>query len=155
MKPALVSETENMSCLIIPLGKSNLLLPNVTVAEILPWRKIKKWDLAPQWCLGLIGWRGETVPVVRFEKLNDENFTTEAGRCLLIMNRTQAGSARAFYGLAIDGLPRLVRFGNDDLKNISSTLKIADAAHLQVGLEQVTVPRLSYLEEQLGTLPDY
>ncbi len=144
-----------MSCLIIPVGETNLLLPNVTVAEILPWRKIKKWDSAPRWCLGLLGWRGETVPVVRYEKLNDAYCSAEAGRCLLIMNRTQAGSARAFYGLAVDGLPRLVRLGNDDLKNISATLKIADAAHLQVGLEQATVPRLSYLEELLGTLPDY
>ena len=25
---------------------------------------------APPWCLGLLGWRGETVPVIQFETLN-------------------------------------------------------------------------------------
>jgi len=155
MKPAIANESHSMSCLIIPVGESNLLLPNVTVAEIVPWRKIKKWDAAPQWCLGLLNWRGETVPVIRYEALNDTNATAKAGRCLLIMNRTQPGSAQHFYGLAIDGMPRLVRLGNDDIKNCSRALKVADAAHLQIGLETATVPRLSYIEEQIGLLAEY
>ena len=155
MKPALAIEPESISCLIIPVGETNLLLPNVTVAEILPWRKIKKWAAAPHWCIGLLNWRGETVPVIRYEKLNDTNASAEAGRCLLIMNRTQPGSAREFYGLAVDGLPRLVRLGSDDFKNCSNDLKVADAAHLQIGLETATVPRLSYIEEQVSMLAEY
>jgi len=155
MKPAIAFESETLSCLIIPIGETNLLLPNVTVAEILPWRKIKKWEVAPQWCMGLLNWRGETVPVIRYEKMNDINISAESGKCILIMNRTQPGSAREFYGLAVDGLPRLVRLGNDDFRNCTNALKVADAAHLQIGLETATVPRLSYLEEQISTLAEY
>ena len=155
MIQANASESENLACLMIPVGETNLLLPNVTVAEILPWRRIRKWAEAPDWCLGLLSWRGETVPVVRYEKLNDANSSAGTGRCLLIMNRTQNGSAREFYGLAVDGLPRLVHLTSEDLENQKSALKIADVAHLKIGLETATVPRLSYFEEQVGMLPEY
>ena len=149
------TDSDSMACLMIPIGESNLLIPNVTVAEILPWRRIKRWEGCPEWCMGLLGWRGETVPVVRFERFNEANSGAGKGRCLLIMNRTQKGSDREFYGLAVDGLPRLVRLSNDDLENLPGSLKAADAAHLQVGLESAVVPRLSYIEEQLASLPDY
>ena len=45
---------------MIPLADTHLLLPNVTIAEILPWRRIKPLADGPKWCLGLLGWRGET-----------------------------------------------------------------------------------------------
>lgn len=155
MRQINVSENGALACLIIPVGDTNLLIPNVSVAEILPWRRIKKWDAAPEWCLGLLGWRGETVPVIRYEKLNDAKSSAGAGRCLLIMNRTQGGESKDFYGLAVDGLPRLVRLTNDDFENRSEALQVADTVHLKVGLETATVPRLSYMEEQVNQLSAY
>ncbi|MBV1907286.1 MAG: chemotaxis protein CheW [Pseudomonadales bacterium] len=148
-------KSESLSCLMLPVGDTHLLVPNVTVAEILPWRKIRKWSAAPEWCLGLFNWRGQTVPVVRYEKLNGSTTNFEVGHCILIMNRSQNGTAREFYALAVDGMPRLVHLGNDDLENRSKELKVADSAHLQIGLDTATIPRLSYFEEQVGMLPGF
>src|SRR5512138_2240469 len=101
-----VDDAKELACVMIPLADTHLLLPNVTVAEILPWRRIKPLQGAPKWCLGLLGWRGETVPVLQFEALNGKEYlATGRSRCLLIMNRARRANGRAFYGLASVGLP--------------------------------------------------
>lgn len=147
------NESSELACLLIPISQTSLVLPNVTVAEILPWRRIKAWKEAPPWCLGLFGWRGETVPVLRFEGLNGQQDYPSSGRILLIMNRARHKGGRAFYGLAVDGLPRLVHVSSDDLESQSSTLQPAEVACVRIGSETATVPNLSFIEEQISLLP--
>lgn len=154
MAALLAVETNELACVMIPLADTHLLLPNVTVAEILPWRRIKPLQGAPKWCLGLLGWRGETVPVVQFEALNGKEFLGAGrSRCLLIMNRARRANGRAFYGLASVGLPRIVHLSDDDLQNRSVRLGLAEVAALNVGTETAVVPNLSYIEEQIAALP--
>jgi len=149
-----VEEAKELACVLIPLAETHLLLPNVTIAEILPWRRIKPLQGAPKWCLGLLGWRGETVPVIQFEAMNGGDMIgTPHNRCLLIMNRARRANGRAFYGLASTGLPRIVHLSDDDLQNRSVRLGPAEVAALNVGTETAVVPNLSYIEEQLTMLP--
>ncbi len=58
---------EVIRCMLLPLADDWLLLPNVTVAEIIgfyePTDQNKKDDL-----LGYIDWRGVSVPIISFEK---------------------------------------------------------------------------------------
>ncbi|MEM1230935.1 MAG: chemotaxis protein CheW, partial [Pseudomonadota bacterium] len=82
------ADAEEVQCVVIPLLNSSLLLPNVCIAEILPWRRVKALKSTPDWLTGLLGWRGETLPVVNFELLNEHPEARVAnGRCLVIMNR--------------------------------------------------------------------
>jgi len=149
-----VGETKELACVMSPLAETHLLLPNVTIAEILPWRRIKPLQNGPKWCLGLLGWRGETVPVIQFEAMNGGDMIgTPHNRCLLIMNRARRANGRAFYGLASTGLPRIVHLSDDDLQNRSVRLGPAEVAALNVGTETAVVPNLSYIEEQLTMLP--
>jgi chemosensory pili system protein ChpC len=150
-----VDEAKELACVMIPLADTHLLLPNVTIAEILPWRRIKPLQNAPKWCLGLLGWRGETVPVIQFEALNGgaDSGAAARSRCLLIMNRARRANGRAFYGLASTGLPRIVHLSDDDLQNRAVRLGPAEVAALNVGTEAAVVPNLSFIEEQLSMLP--
>ncbi len=146
-------EPGELSCVLIPLLEGRqLLLPSVCVAEIMPWRRIKVLPDAPNWCLGLLGWRGEVVPVIRFEHLNrahpDER---RAGRCLVVMNRT-GGAALPFYAFAAEGLPRLVQLSDSDLTDRDDPAGIAEARVLRVGAETASIPRLSYVEQQVAEL---
>ena len=154
MAAALEMDAKELACVMIPLADTHLLLPNISVAEILPWRRIKAIKDAPPWCLGLLGWRGETVPVIQFETLNGANPAVAGGRgrCLLIMNRARRSNGRAFYGLASVGLPRIVHLTDDDLQNHAVKLGLAEVASLKVGTETAVVPNLSFIEEQLATL---
>jgi len=148
-------DSDELACVMIPLADTHLLLPNISIAEILPWRRIRALRELPPWCLGMLGWRGETVPVVQFETLNGASADVAGGRgrCLLIMNRARHATGRAFYGLAAAGLPRIVHLTSDDLQNEPVKLGPAEFAALRVGTESAVVPNLSFIEEQLATLP--
>ena len=102
----------------------------------------------------LLGWRGETVPVIQFETLNggESRSVGGRGRCLLIMNRARRSNGRAFMVLASVGVPRIVHLTDDDLQNQAVKLGPAEVAALQVGTEIAVVPNLSFIEEQLATL---
>ena len=90
MAAVVAEELSELSCVMIPLKDTQLLLPNVCIAEILPWRRVKALSDTPPWCLGLLGWRGEMVPVVRFETLNGApGEPRKSGRCMVVMNRAR------------------------------------------------------------------
>ena len=145
-------EASDLSCVLIPLRDGQLLLPSVCVAEIMPWRRIKVLEGLPEWCLGLLGWRGETVPVVRFERLNQPRVEGPApGRCLVVMNRTGAGAV-PFYALAVDGLPRLVQLSEADLADQDEEPGPAVSRVVRVGAESASIPSLGYLEAQAASV---
>ncbi len=150
---AVARDGEELACVLIPLQGTQLLLPSVCVAEILPWRRVKPLENAPDWCLGLLGWRGEAVPVVRFEWLNQRDLgATASARCLVVMNRTGAGATLPFYALATDGLPRLVQLADGDLEDSECDLGPAESRAVRLGTETAVIPDLEFIEERLGAV---
>lgn len=150
---AVANNPEELACVLIPLCGTQLLLPQVCVAEILPWRRIKTLNGAPDWCLGVLGWRGEAVPVVRFERLNQSRQEVPSlGRCLVIMNRTSEDAALPFYALAAEGLPRLVQVAGTDLASDSAKPGRAESQIVRLGAENAAIPRLNFVEQQVSRL---
>lgn len=148
-----LDEGEEVQCVMIPLAHSNLLLPNVCVAEILPWRRIKSLQSVPDWMSGLLGWRGETVPVVNFELLNEHPRSRVAnGRCLVVMNRAALSRGPAFYAVVAEGLPRLVQIAAEDLVSNDDPRGPYGASSVQLGTESAVIPDLEGLERQIKML---
>lgn len=154
MTAAQVAEDlSELSCVLIPLQGSQLLLPSVSIAEILPWRRVKALADTPDWCLGMLGWRGEMVPVVRFEVLNGASSEArKSGRCLVVMNRARHSSGLAFYAIASEGLPRLVQLASNDLTNESTRLGRCESVAVKVGTESAVIPNLEYIETAVTKL---
>lgn len=153
MAAVVAQELSELSCVLIPLNDGGLLLPNVCVAEILPWRRVKAVEGLPEWCLGLLGWRGELVPVVRFERLNDEHYQDrKMGRCMVVMNRTRVADGIPFYAIAAEGLPRMLQLAEDDLANLPGKLGSAEVVSLRVGTENAVIPNLEMLERAVSKL---
>ena len=47
---------------VIPLQKSTIMLPNASVAAIIPSQPLKRVHDTPDWCIGVLAWRGVQVP---------------------------------------------------------------------------------------------
>ena len=153
MAAVVAEELSELSCVMIPLKDTQLLLPNVCVAEILPWRRVKALSETPPWCLGLLGWRGEMVPVVRFETLNGApGEPQKSGRCMVVMNRARNERGLPFYALATEGLPRMVQLTADDLANESTRLGAAEQVVVKVGTETAVIPNLDVIETAVAKL---
>ena len=56
---------------IIPLTDMNLVLPNTSIAEVIGYSKPSPVKKSPDWFLGMMNWRGLTIPIVSFEKANE------------------------------------------------------------------------------------
>lgn len=154
MATAVANEPSELSCVLMPLQDGQLLLPSVCIAEITPWRRIKPLDGVPDWCIGVLGWRGEAIPVIRFERMNHPRAQWQArGRCLVVMNRTGTAAGAAFYALAVEGLPRLVQLSDGDLVDHDGRLGRAESRTVRVGMETASIPSLDYVERQLAGLP--
>ena len=151
MTASVAQQITELSCVMLPLNGIQLLLPNVCVAEIVPWRRVKVLEDAPDWCLGLLGWRGESIPVVRFERLNKTLVEgSKVGRCMIVMNRTCRTDGIPFYALAAEGLPRMVQLTDDDLSNVPTKLGESEVASLRVGTESAIVPNLELIERRVS-----
>ena len=147
---------DDLNCVVLPMGQSGLLVPSVCVAEILPWRRIRDIDGTPDWFLGVMNWRGGSIPVLRFENLNGatEKPSNEC-ECVAVMNRSQSTQGLAFYALATDGLPRMMQVGEQDVSSDQAEqteLGAAAAAAVTLGREHLLIPRLDYVEGQLERL---
>lgn len=153
MAARVAKEANELSCIVIPLENTQLLLPNVCVAEILPWRRVKALSETPPWCLGLLGWRGEMVPVVRFETLNGKpGPVRRSGRCMVVMNRARNAKGLPFYVLAAEGLPRLVQVTAEDLANEPCRLGPAESVLVKLGTETAVIPNLNVIETAVAKL---
>lgn len=153
MAARVANEPNELSCVVIPLENAQLLLPNVCVAEILPWRRVKALSEMPPWCLGLLGWRGEMIPVVRFETLNGKPAPArKGGRCMVVMNRARNANGLPFYALAAEGLPRLVQLTAEDLSNEATRLGPAESVVVKLGTETAVIPNLTVIETAVAKL---
>ena len=61
-----------VASLLVPMQQKNLLVPNVSIAEVVPRSELEQADNAPPWHLGHLHWRGERVPVISFEIANSQ-----------------------------------------------------------------------------------
>ncbi len=154
---AVADETNELSCVLIPTHGAQLLLPNVSIAEIVPWRRIKTMPEGTAWCMGFVGWRGQNVPVVHYAGFDADihagkETPPSSARCLVVMNRARNPSGPAFYALAAIGLPRMLQLLEDDLQNLDASLGLADVMQVQVGTEAAIIPNLAYIEDCLAQL---
>ena len=57
----------SLTGLLVPLADRTLLLPNVAVAELIPYRAPQVTEGTPDWFLGQIAWRDLRLPLLSFE----------------------------------------------------------------------------------------
>lgn len=144
---------EDINCIVLPISNQGLLVPSVCVAEVLPWRRFREAGNAPSWLVGVLTWRGDSIPVVRFENLNGATGVASRDcKCVAVMNRCGSAQGPEFYAIAIDGLPRMIQVNEASVFPEQIDLGVAESAAIKVGAEQLRVPNLGYIEDQLSAL---
>lgn len=145
---------EQVAGLLIPMVGRPMILPNVAVAEIVPWKRpTRKDNAAPPWLLGRIEWRGLQVPLISLELMNNvELDDAQQGSRIAVVNGV-GKTKLPFYAISIQGIPRLLRVYQDDITQEEQLPdKPALAWQMAVNGERMVVPNLDYVEEQLEKL---
>jgi chemosensory pili system protein ChpC len=140
-----------IATLLIPVSGKHLVLPNVNVAEIIPFREPVAAEDVPNWYLGRLAWRATEVPLISFEAINDEPFAGRVrSRRIAILNNVTGDPTLPFCGIVTEGLPRLLRLlAEEIIEDPDFTPGPAELARVLVNGERASIPDVAYIQQQL------
>lgn len=140
---------QEVSCLLIPMAGVPMLVPNVSVAEIITGQT-KPNPRTPAWHLGTLSWRSVLIPVVSMEVINNRPLKADSHYFRLAIINSYRGDARLpFYAIAVDGIPGLVRVMPGDLDTQSEQNLPGELMRVVVGGQKAMIPDLDYIERKL------
>lgn len=137
-----------VASLLIPVAGRQLLVPTVTVAEMIPYRNPEPVDGAPSWYLGNIVWREQPVPLLCYEVLNgDPKPGYNSGCRIAVLNNTGVDESLPFMAIPTQGIPRLSRVKPEEISQREDleTKEFDLMAVFHAG-ESVIIPNVEALE---------
>lgn len=141
---------EQVAGLLVPMSKVVLLLPNVSIAEVVGFSDVETIGNKPEWYLGNISWREISIPLVSYEGINGQTIAAINGESrIVIVNGIENNNKLAFYGLVCQGIPRLTRvFPREISQEVRSTC-FADHMELTLNGESVVIPALERIDQTI------
>jgi len=145
---------QEVASLLIPLQGQSILLPNVTVAEIIPSSPVAPIENAPLWYLGNFQWRELTVPLLSLEALNGDTTSSIHSRArFAVLNTTGLHNDLPFIAILTQGLPRLARVNEDEIsEREDAENRRYDLMHVSWAGEYTLIPNITAIEQ---TFLDY
>lgn len=137
-----------LACLYLPVHQQQLLLPNVSVAEVVNYQAPSTIKGKPDYFLGHITWRGVSIPLISYDIANGQ--TGQAAsinpRIAVINSIGEHHEALPFFAIVTQGIPRLVKVASDMIKSSKANHKKAELSTVKLDGEEAIIPDLAYLE---------
>ncbi len=150
----MTAKFDYVHCMLIPLRQHYLLLPNTTIAEVIPLPKqIFSAQTTPaSFIVGECHWRHSILPVIDLENLIDEPADAEhrAANKLCIVNGINENANVEYYALPCCGPPQLITLNEEALQ-----MTAHDAAQqwlycqIKIGNKTALIPNLDDIETHL------
>ncbi|WP_077529985.1 chemotaxis protein CheW [Vreelandella utahensis] len=140
---------EQLSCVLIPVQDTTLLLPNVSIAEIVDYEPDPA-DEDQEWVLGRLQWRGVNLPVLSWEAANGgDPFPPEGrrGRILVLNTITERHEAMPFMAMATRGIPRQAKVSPEELRREPDADGDATLMTVIFEGEHCVIPDMAVLED--------
>ena len=135
------------------LQKSKILIPNATVAEIIPYERLQRVQGTPDWFLGFLDWRGVQVPVASFQMLTIEKASfslVSVSSASLVVLRAIGGSGYFDYiAIVAQSLPTLMRLSEDQLFETGDQPERTELLRGRYLDEIISVPDFDYIEAEI------
>lgn len=143
------AQAEQLTGLLLPLSDRTLLVPNVAVAELIPYRAPQTASHAPAWLLGQVAWRDLNLPLLSFEAASGGQTQIGPNARVVVLNALGGRAHVKFVALLVQGIPRSTR--------VDAGLTRARAPLAPLELDAVTladgvakIPDLVALEQMLA-----
>lgn len=143
--------------LLLPLqGGQQLLIPNITMAELAssdtPYGEPADSG-QPDWLSGTLGWRGQQIPLIRWERLQGQALEEDSSDWrFAVLNSLYSSYSGDFYALMVQGIPRMLRVNEGEPQAIETDNAQRPEVLFEVDTEMgtATIPNLEWLERELG-----
>lgn len=139
--------------LLVPLDGQYMLVPNSAVAEILTYRETRPVPGAPDWFVGMLSWRNQTIPVISFEAIAGGATPAVNPRTrIAVFNTVGANPAYLrFYAVMTQGFPSLINIDKASIAPLGDDEALAEsvASKVLVAGRPAAIPNLDYIESCL------
>lgn len=139
--------------LLIPLDGQFMLVPNSAVAEILTYRETRAIPGSPEWFIGMLSWRNQTIPVVSYEAIAGAAAPAPNPRTrLAVFNTVGANPAYLrFYAVLTQGFPSLINIDKASIAPLSGEESLTGgvASKVLVAGRPASIPDLDHIESLL------
>ncbi len=148
------SEDNLVSSLLVPIQNKSLIVPNVVLAEVVPFSGITAVESAPRWCIGSLAWRGEQLPVISFEIANSQVHAKNSDSVrIAVLNVVGSESKYKFYAILVQGIPRMIKLTEAEVReDKQSVTGQAEKMAVITQLGKAVIPDLDYVESLLAKL---
>ena len=151
MSQALATQNSvsSLTALQVPLADRTLLLPNVALAELVPYRAPQVSAGMPAWFLGQIAWRDLRLPLLSFEAASDGQAQVGAGARVAVINALGGRPKVKFIALLVQGIPRSIKV-DGELARADQPLAPLELEAVAWGEDILKIPDLVALEQKLA-----
>ena len=139
--------SEVISSFYLPILGTKLLLPNVSVAEVVEYQLPEDNTQDQSDCvLGTVKWRGLMLPLLSFEAANGDSFEKADASRIAVINAIGDNKKLPFFAIVTQGIPRLVKVSEDSIDALDVSLGKAESARVRLDGEEASIPNSNYLE---------
>ncbi|MGM0768474.1 MAG: chemotaxis protein CheW [Pseudomonadota bacterium] len=141
--------SQTLSCVIIPMNGRQLLLPNVTIAEVVDYASSDAGANTPEWLVGHLSWRGLELPVISYDAANGAGLTVPGdnrGRIVVLNTISNHHQKVPFMALVTQGIPSQARLTEEQIRRLEGESGPADLMQVEVEGDTAWIPNLEYLE---------
>ena len=147
-------ETDKVRSVLIPLQGEKLLMPNASVAEVVHYVAPEALADAPDWLLGQVSWREQSVPLVSFERLMGQPMDEQTSRQtrLAICYTLNGNTERPYVAILAASRPRLVQVSDNNISPETEVRELGGEVLRQVRVdgEAALIPDLDEVEDRVG-----
>lgn len=150
---------------VMPLNDEQLILPNTAIAEIIGYSQpdaipasVKN---APDWLLGMLAWRGLSVPVIAFERMAGGKYEAPGPRArLAVLNAVGGVQGVPFIALPTRSIPQLMQIDQSAISVVEDAGETNPvvACHVVLAGNAAIIPDMDEIERQVAdvftTSPD-
>ncbi|XKH02091.1 chemotaxis protein CheW [Marinobacter nauticus] len=141
--------SQSLQCVLIPVHGRQLLLPNVSIAEVVDFEGTETGANTPDWLVGFVEWRGLKLPVISYDAANDGQFVVPGenrGR-IIVLNTIGPGHRKSpFMALVTQGIPSQTRLEESQVQKMDAEPGPADLMQVEVDGDIAWIPNLEHLE---------
>lgn len=144
--------TDFIPCMLIPLQNQYLLLPNSTIAEVIPMPQLSPVDNKPDYWIGQCNWHSRQLPVINLEALiqGDDTDISNANK-LCILHGISDNSTLPVYSLPCFGVPQLIHLNESTLLQAKHAEESDFLLYeLPIGNNLAYIPNLDTIEASLS-----
>ena len=128
-----------------------LIVPNVSVAEIIATKTPTPYNNSPEWLLGSIEWRGVQIPLLSVERMRDQNFDETPAMRYAVFNSYTGSSDVPFFAIELQAIPKMLQITPDDVKALASApVSLVDTMRIETPYGRAAVPNLAVIGEKIA-----